>query len=145
MSQNHHDTEHESPIKTPKQLITVIVLAFLVPIVLIVLLSQYITNIRNVDLNSAAMSPNAVATRLKPVADLALRRSRQRRRRRAQERRGRLYIGMQRLPWYRRGGRAQVRRPGGLGAAYQARRKSAAAIGAQRQERDARRAAAPRT
>ncbi len=71
MSQNQHDAEHESPIKTPKQLITVIVLAFLVPIVLIVLLSQYITNIRSVDLNSAAMSPNAVATRLKPVANVA--------------------------------------------------------------------------
>ena len=71
MSQNHHDSEHESPIKTPKQLITVIVLAFLVPIVIIVLLSQYITNIRSIDLNSAAMSPAAVAKRLKPVADVA--------------------------------------------------------------------------
>jgi cytochrome c5 len=71
MSQNHHDSEHESPIKTPKQLITVIVLAFLVPIVLIVLLSQYITNIRSIDLKSAAMSPAAVAARLKPVADVA--------------------------------------------------------------------------
>jgi cytochrome c5 len=71
MSQNHHDSEHESPIKTPKQLITVIVLAFLVPILIIVLLSQYITNIRSIDLNSAAMSPDAVAKRLKPVADVA--------------------------------------------------------------------------
>ena len=71
MSQNHHDSEHESPIKTPKQLITVIVLAFLVPIVIIVLLSQYITNIRSIDLKSAAMSSDAVAKRLKPVADVA--------------------------------------------------------------------------
>ena len=71
MSQNHHDSEHESPIKTPKQLITVIALAFLVPIVIIVLLSQYITNIRSVDLKSAAMSSDAVAKRLKPVADVA--------------------------------------------------------------------------
>ncbi len=71
MSQNHHDSEHESPIKTPKQLITVIALAFLVPIVIIVLLSQYITNIRSIDLKSAAMSPAAVAKRLKPVADVA--------------------------------------------------------------------------
>lgn len=71
MSQNQHDAEHESAIKTPKQLITVIALAFLVPIVIIVLLSQYITNIRSVDLNSAAMSSEAVAKRLKPVADVA--------------------------------------------------------------------------
>ena len=72
MSQDHHDTEHESAIKTPKQLITVIALAFLVPIVIIVLLSQYITNIRSIDLDSAAMSPDAVAKRLKPVANVAL-------------------------------------------------------------------------
>ena len=71
MSQNQHDAKHESLIKTPKQLITVIVLAFLVPIVIIVLLSQYITNIRRIDLKSAAMSPDAVAKRLKPVAEVA--------------------------------------------------------------------------
>jgi cytochrome c5 len=70
MSQNEHDSEHESPIKTPKQLITVIALAFLVPILLFVLLSQFIANIRSVDMNSAAMSPDAVAKRLKPVGDL---------------------------------------------------------------------------
>jgi cytochrome c5 len=70
MSQNEHDSEHESPIKTPKQLITVIALAFLVPILLIVLLSQFVANIRSVDMNSAAMSPDAVAKRLKPVGNL---------------------------------------------------------------------------
>ena len=70
MSQNEHDTEHESAIKTPKQLITVIVLAFLVPILVITLLSQYVANIRSVDLTSPAMSSDAVAKRLKPVGDL---------------------------------------------------------------------------
>lgn len=71
MSQNAHDEGHESPIKTPKQLIITVALAFLVPIVLIVMLSQFVTNIRSVDMDSAAMSPDAVAKRLKPVADLA--------------------------------------------------------------------------
>ncbi len=71
MSQNEHGAEHESPIKTPKQLIIAIVLAFLVPILIIVLLSQFVANIRSVDMNSPAMSPDAVAKRLKPVADLA--------------------------------------------------------------------------
>ena len=71
MSQNEHAGEHESPIKTPKQLIFTVLLAFLVPILLIVMLSQFIANIRSVDMDSAAMSPNAVATRLKPVGDLA--------------------------------------------------------------------------
>ena len=71
MSQKEHDTEHESPIKTPKQLITTIALAFLGPIVIITLLSQYVANIRSVDMKSEAMSPDAVAKRLKPVGDLA--------------------------------------------------------------------------
>jgi cytochrome c5 len=71
MSQNEHAAVHESPIKTPKQLIITIVLAFVIPILLIVMISQFVANIRNVDLDSAAMSPNAVATRLKPVGDLA--------------------------------------------------------------------------
>jgi cytochrome c5 len=70
MSQNQHDAGHESPIKTPKQLIIVVVLAFVVPILIIVLLSQFVASIRHVDKDSAAMSPDAIATRLKPVADL---------------------------------------------------------------------------
>ncbi len=70
MSQNEHNAGHESPIKTPKQLIFTVVLAFLVPILLIVMISQFIANIRSVDMSSEAMSPDAVAKRLKPVADL---------------------------------------------------------------------------
>jgi len=71
MSENAHGAEHESPIKTPKQLIIAVVLAFLVPILLIVLLAQFITNMRSVDLKSDAMSPDAIAKRLKPVGELA--------------------------------------------------------------------------
>jgi cytochrome c5 len=71
MSQNEHDAEHQSLIKTPKQLVTVVVLALLVPVVLFVLLSQFIANMRSVDMNSAAMTPDEVAKRLKPVGDLA--------------------------------------------------------------------------
>jgi cytochrome c5 len=72
MSQNEHDSEHESPIKTPKQLITVIVLAFLVPVLLIVLLSQFVANMRSVDMDSAAMTSDAVAKRLKPAGELTI-------------------------------------------------------------------------
>jgi cytochrome c5 len=71
MSQNAHDAGHESPIKTPKQLITVVALAFLVPVLIIVLLSQFFANIRSVDKNSPAMAYDAVAKRLKPVGELA--------------------------------------------------------------------------
>jgi cytochrome c5 len=70
MSQNEHDAKHESLIKTPKQLIIVVALAFLVPIVLITLLSQYITSIRRIDLSSPALSAKAVAQRLQPVAEV---------------------------------------------------------------------------
>ena len=60
---------HDSPIKTPKQLVTVLVLAFVVPIILIVLLSQLATSGRIFDKDSPAMSPEEVAKRIKPVAD----------------------------------------------------------------------------
>jgi hypothetical protein len=36
--------EHQAFIKTPKQLITVVVLSFIVPIVIIVLLANYVTS-----------------------------------------------------------------------------------------------------
>ena len=71
MSQNEHDAGHESPIKTPKQLITVIALAFLVPILIIVMLSQFVANMRSVDRDSPAMAHEAVAKRLQPVGDVA--------------------------------------------------------------------------
>jgi cytochrome c5 len=61
---------HESAIKTPGQLITVIVLSFVVPIVLIVLLTQWVTSSRQAD--PAALTAEAVAQRIKPVADVAL-------------------------------------------------------------------------
>ncbi len=41
MSEDH---QHQSPIKTPKQLVIVVVLAFVVPITVIVLLSQLVTS-----------------------------------------------------------------------------------------------------
>jgi cytochrome c5 len=71
MSENEHPGGNQHPIKTPKRLITVIALAFLVPVVLIVLLWQFVANMRSVDKDSPAMTPDAVAKRLKPVADVA--------------------------------------------------------------------------
>jgi cytochrome c5 len=61
---------HESPIKTPKQLVTVLVLAFVAPIVVIVLLAQLATSGRTYD--EDARSPEAVAKRIKPVAEVNL-------------------------------------------------------------------------
>ncbi len=57
----------ESPIKTPKQLVIVLVLAFAVPVIVIVLLAQLATSGRIYD--EEAMAPEAVAKRIKPVAE----------------------------------------------------------------------------
>jgi cytochrome c5 len=66
MSDAHHE---ESAIKTPKQLILAVVAGFLVPIVAIVLLVIYVTNDRHIGAGSDGLAPEAVAQRIKPIAD----------------------------------------------------------------------------
>ena len=65
-----HIEEHSSPIKTPKQLIIVILLAFLVPIVLIVMLTQLVTGSAGFGKDHPGMSDEAIAKRLKPVGEV---------------------------------------------------------------------------
>ena len=67
MSDAHN--EHESAIKTPKQLIVAVVAAFLVPIICIVLLVQYVTGSPKTGAGSDSQSKEAVAARVAPVAD----------------------------------------------------------------------------
>ena len=65
--------EHQqSPIKTPKQLITVVVLAFLVPIILITLLVTFVTSRTKGGAGSEAMSSGAIDARIAPLAHLDL-------------------------------------------------------------------------
>jgi cytochrome c5 len=64
-----HD-EHSSFIKTPQQLITVILLAFLVPIIGIILLVQLVTGAPTAD--PAALTPERVAERIKPVSGIEM-------------------------------------------------------------------------
>ena len=61
---SEHD-EHSSFIKTPQQLIVVVLLSFLVPIIGIVLLVNLVLNKSSAD--PAALAPEAVAARLQPV------------------------------------------------------------------------------
>lgn len=61
---SEHD-EHSSFIKTPRQLITVVVLAFVVPVIAIVLLVQVIVKRPHAD--PEAMTPEAVAARIQAV------------------------------------------------------------------------------
>jgi cytochrome c5 len=63
-----HD-EHVSPIKTPKQLAIVLVLAFLIPIVLFLLLSQLVTGVRREDTGATEAQ---VLSRIKPVGEVTL-------------------------------------------------------------------------
>ena len=57
--------QHSSFIKTPQQLITVVLLAFVVPIFGIVMLVQLVVNRPHAD--PAALSPEAVAARIQPL------------------------------------------------------------------------------
>jgi cytochrome c5 len=57
--------EHSSFIKTPQQLIVVVLLAFVVPVVGIVMLVKLIIDRPRAD--PAAMTPEAVAARIQPV------------------------------------------------------------------------------
>lgn len=62
-----HD-QHSSFIKTPQQLIVVILASFLIPVIGIVLLVELVTSKRGADPN--ALTPEAVAARIQPVGKL---------------------------------------------------------------------------
>ena len=69
MSDAHadHDLPHEGPIKTPKQLVWAIVAAFVVPIIAIIVLVNYVVADKMPAAGSTALTPEAVAQRLQPV------------------------------------------------------------------------------
>ncbi len=67
MSDAHN--EHESGIRTPKQLIAAIAAGFLIPIICIVLLVQYVTNTHTDGAGSDAQSNASIIARIQPVAD----------------------------------------------------------------------------
>lgn len=67
-----HVEDHSTPIKTPQQLIVAVMLAFLVPILLIVMIVQLVTGGLRVETGGALMSEEAVARRLQPVGEVTL-------------------------------------------------------------------------
>jgi len=67
---SEHDSEHSSFIKTPKQLIAVILLAFIVPIAVISVLASLAFHGMRPD--ATAFTDEAVAKRLKPVGDVVV-------------------------------------------------------------------------
>ena len=64
----HEPDQHVSPIKNWKQLVVVVVLAFVVPIAVIVILSQYVTGAPK----GGGDNDSAVLERIKPVGDVQL-------------------------------------------------------------------------
>ena len=67
MSSAHN--EHESAIKTPKQLAVAVFAAFAVPILCIILLVIYVTGDKLTGAGSQGQTPEAIAARISPVAD----------------------------------------------------------------------------
>ncbi len=59
--------QHSSLIKTPKQLVTVVVLAFVVPVLLIILIASYAAGGRSTGQGTDSTSKAAIAERLKPI------------------------------------------------------------------------------
>jgi cytochrome c5 len=72
MSNTQPHEEHESIIKTPKQLIVTIVLSFVLPIIVIILLVKLVTAGDQVGAGSDVLGPEATQKRIAPVAKLDL-------------------------------------------------------------------------
>jgi cytochrome c5 len=68
-----HDLPHEGPIKTPKQLVLAVVASFLIPIVVIVLLVNYVDFGAKLAPGSDGLGAEAVAQRLQRVGRVELR------------------------------------------------------------------------
>ncbi|HCA18400.1 MAG: c-type cytochrome [Alcaligenes sp.] len=67
-----HNEGHSAMIKTPKQLLVTVALAFLVPIAIIVMLVSLVTSTMGAGAGSSALSPEAIAARIQPVAGFKL-------------------------------------------------------------------------
>lgn len=68
MSDPHHD--HQSAISTPKQLVAAVAGFFLVTVIGIILLVQFVTTEKLTGAGSDSQLPLVIAARLRPVADV---------------------------------------------------------------------------
>ncbi|MCE2914625.1 MAG: c-type cytochrome [Rubrivivax sp.] len=72
-AQQHDDGPHEGPIKTPKQLIWAVVASFVVPIIAIILLVNYVAVGSKTGAGADGFSEEAVAKRLQRVGSVEIR------------------------------------------------------------------------
>ena len=68
-----HDGPHEGPIRTPKQLVAAVLASFIVPIVAIILLVNYVDFGDKAGAGSDGMGAEAVAKRLQRVGSVEIR------------------------------------------------------------------------
>jgi cytochrome c5 len=66
-----HDA-HEGPIKTPKQLVVAVFFAFVIPIVIIVMLANYVSSEIKPGAGGTGLEAQAVAARIQPVGSIEL-------------------------------------------------------------------------
>lgn len=64
--------QHESPIRTPRQLIWTVVAAFVLPVVIIILLVNFVASGTQPAAGSTGMSEQAIARRIQPVGMVEL-------------------------------------------------------------------------
>ena len=67
-----HEANHEGPIRTPKQLIGAVVASFVVPVVVIIMLANFVDFGGKSGAGSDGMSEQAIAKRIQPVGSIVL-------------------------------------------------------------------------
>ncbi|MBL8353203.1 MAG: cytochrome c5 family protein [Burkholderiaceae bacterium] len=75
MSDAQHTAQeehHEGPIRTPKQLVVAVVAAFVVPVIVIILLTNFVNFGGKTGAGSDGMSEEAVSLRIQPVGSIEI-------------------------------------------------------------------------
>ena len=70
--QDEHEEAHTGPIKTPKQLVLAVIFAFVVPVMVIILLANYVTSDTKPAAGSTGLDEQAVAARIQPIGAIEL-------------------------------------------------------------------------
>ena len=64
---DEHDAPHHGPIRTPKQLIVAVIFSFLVPIIAIILLVNFVAADKKTGAGGEGFTEEAIAKRIQPV------------------------------------------------------------------------------
>ncbi len=67
-----HEENHEGPIKTPKQLVGAVVASFVIPIVVIIMLANFVNFGGKTGAGSDGMTEDAVGRRIQPVGRIEI-------------------------------------------------------------------------